>query len=180
MCWYSAHRNPQTSPHLTCQTRTHHSASSIAHTTRSLCLLMCPFPPQPPLLWVSDWQEVRDTVKPCLSVPDSLQRDANQVHLPATQCLLAAHHASEQRGRSLQLPRYGRVVLLLIVMCASSLFLSQRVALFRRVWKRLMVHPAMKELARLPQHFCPDHIYSFWGCKQTKKKYNIHNTPQLL
>lgn len=41
-----------------------------------------------------------------LSVSDSLQRDANQVHLPATQRLLAAHHASEQRGRSLQFPRY--------------------------------------------------------------------------
>lgn len=41
-----------------------------------------------------------------LSVSDPLQRDANQVHLPATQRLLAAHHASEQRGRSLQLPRY--------------------------------------------------------------------------
>lgn len=128
MCWYSAGRNPQTSPHFTCQTRTCHSAGSIAHTTCSLCLLTCPFPLQPPLappLWVSDWQEVRDTVKSCLSVPDPLQRDANQVHLPATQRLLAAHHASEQRGRSLQLPRYGRVLLMLIVIRASSLFLSR-------------------------------------------------------
>lgn len=45
----------------------------------------------------------------CL-VSDPLQRDAHQVHLPATQRLLAAHHASEQRGRSLQLPRYGHEV----------------------------------------------------------------------
>lgn len=41
-----------------------------------------------------------------LSVSDPLQRDANQVHLPAAQRILAAHHASEQRGRSLQFPRY--------------------------------------------------------------------------
>lgn len=45
-----------------------------------------------------------------LSVSDPLQRDANQVHLPATQRLLAAHHASEQRGRSLQFPRYSHRV----------------------------------------------------------------------
>ncbi|XP_075906591.1 docking protein 6 isoform X2 [Nelusetta ayraudi] len=36
---------------------------------------------------------------------DPLQGDAHQVHLAATQRLLAAHHAPEQRGRSLQLPR---------------------------------------------------------------------------
>lgn len=45
----------------------------------------------------------------CL-ISDPLQRDAHQVHLPATQRILAAHHASEQRGRSLQLPRYGHEV----------------------------------------------------------------------
>ena len=45
-----------------------------------------------------------------LSVSDPPQRDANQVHLPATQRLLAAHHASEQRGRSLQFPRYRHEV----------------------------------------------------------------------
>lgn len=71
----------------------------------ALCLLT--YPEQSPPLWVTDWewQEVRDTVSFLLSVSDPPQRDANQVHLPATQRLLAAHHASEQRGRSLQLPR---------------------------------------------------------------------------
>lgn len=57
----------------------------------------------------SEWRRVTESErhsKLSLSVSDPLQRDANQVHLPATQRLLAAHHASEQRGRSLQLPRY--------------------------------------------------------------------------
>lgn len=57
-----------------------------------------------PLLRVSDrkWK----TLEVFSLVSDPLQRDTNQVHLAATQRLLAAHHASEQRGRSLQLPRY--------------------------------------------------------------------------
>lgn len=55
---------------------------------------------------VSEWQEVKHTGSFLSLVSDPLQRDTNQVHLPATQRLLAAHHASEQRGRSLQLPRY--------------------------------------------------------------------------
>lgn len=81
--------------------------------TRRLCLPTYPeqFPPPPT---VSEW--LRSDRKWatlwaffCL-VSDPLQRDAHQVHLPATQRLLAAHHASEQRGRSLQLPRYGHEV----------------------------------------------------------------------
>lgn len=58
-------------------------------------------------------QEMTESERHCessLSVSDPLQRDANQVHLPATQRLLAAHHASEQRGRSLQFPRYSHGV----------------------------------------------------------------------
>lgn len=58
---------------------------------------------------VSEWLRMTESERHCklsLSVSDPLQRHANQVHLPATQRLLAAHHTSEQRGRSLQLPRY--------------------------------------------------------------------------
>lgn len=52
-------------------------------------------------------QEVRDTKFVFrFFFSDPLQRDINQVHLPATQRLLAAYHTPEQRGRSLQLPRY--------------------------------------------------------------------------
>lgn len=83
---------------------------AIHGTTHRLCLLTYPVPLQFPLLRVTDWewQKVRDTISffLCLCVSDPLQRDANQVYLAATQRLLAAHHASEQRGRSLQLPRY--------------------------------------------------------------------------
>lgn len=51
-------------------------------------------------------RKVKDTASRLCSVSDPLRRDAHQVHLPAAQRVLAAHHASEQRGRSLQFPRY--------------------------------------------------------------------------
>ena len=58
-------------------------------------------PIRPPRRTDKKWMTLR-----VVSVSDPLRRDANQVHLPAAQRLLAAHHASEQRGRSLQFPRY--------------------------------------------------------------------------
>lgn len=54
-----------------------------------------------------------------LSVSDPLERDANHVHLAAAQRLLAAHHASEQRGRPLQFPRYRQE--LEISMCGVAI-----------------------------------------------------------
>lgn len=77
---------------------------AIYGTKHSLCLLAYPIPLQFPLLWVTESERHCKFSSVCVS--DPLQRDANQVYLPATQRLLAAHHASEQRGRSLQLPRY--------------------------------------------------------------------------
>lgn len=86
-----------------------HSTSNIPYYARSLFTdIPRAIPPA-----VSEWQRVTESERHynlSLSVSDPLQRDANQVHLPATQRLLAAHHASEQRGRSLQLPRYRHEV----------------------------------------------------------------------
>lgn len=73
------------------------------------------FPDIPPPN-VNDWLGVTESERHWRhfpSVTDPLQRDANKVHFAATQCLLAAHHTSEQHGRSLQLPRYAKLLIIL-------------------------------------------------------------------
>lgn len=94
---------------------TFHSKASAHHTASLssnryhlwfLCINKC--------MAVSEWVTESDRLLKkkmlfsILSVSDPLQRDDNQVHLPAAQCLLAAHHASNQCGGSVQLPRYNR------------------------------------------------------------------------
>lgn len=115
-------------PHLTCQVQTCHSTSNIPHYTQSLFTDIPISSAISPA--VSEWLRVTESERHCklsLSVSDPLQRDANQVHLPATQRLLAAHHASEQRGRSLQLPRYRHAVTNYHV-CGVAIFFTARVS----------------------------------------------------
>ncbi len=101
--------------------KTCHSSSGIPYYTRSLFIdIRRAISPA-----VSERLRVTESQTHCklsLSVADPLQRDANQVHLPATQRLLAAHHASEQRGRSLQLPRYGHEITNYHTRCGAIVF----------------------------------------------------------